>query len=198
VDGTRHSLFPVAIGPAEGAAIRSWVIRETAVRTIEIGFGYGISALHICEGLLAVGDADARHLVIDPNQETRFSNCGRQFLAEAGVTGLVEFCAEESGIALPRFLGEGREFDLAFVDGNHRFDAVFADLFYLGRLLRRGGIVFLDDYQLPGVERAAAFFLANLGWTVEEVSTAEARHHWAVLRTSASPDTRPFDYFVDF
>ena len=89
-------------------------------------------------------------------------------------------------------------FDLAFVDGNHRFDGVFVDLFYLGRLVRPGGIVFLDDYQLPGVARAASFFTSNLGWTFEEISPADALHQWAVLRTSAVPDTRSFDHFVAF
>jgi hypothetical protein len=55
------------------------------------------------------------------------------------LTGLVEFHSEESQIALPRFLTERRSFDLAFVDGDHRFDGVFVDLCYLGRLLRSGG-----------------------------------------------------------
>jgi hypothetical protein len=94
--------------------------------------------------------------------------------------------------------GGSAGFDLAVVDGNHRFDAVFVDLYYLGRLLRPGGIVFLDDYHLPGIARAVSFFVTNLGWSPEEVSTAEDRHHWAVLRTSAEPDARPFTYFVDF
>lgn len=112
--------------------------------------------------------------------------------------GLVEHHAEQSQLVLPRLCGEGQRFDLAFVDGNHRFDAVFVDLFYLGRLVRPGGIILLDDYHLPGIARAASFFLANLGWNLEESSTAEDRHHWAVLRTSTTPDTRPFDYFTDF
>jgi hypothetical protein len=47
LDGSIHTLFPVAIGAAEGAAIRSWVVREQAARTIEIGLGYGISALRV-------------------------------------------------------------------------------------------------------------------------------------------------------
>ncbi|HEY5989311.1 MAG TPA: hypothetical protein VIV12_23460 [Streptosporangiaceae bacterium] len=47
----------------------------------------------------------------------------------------------------------------------------------------------------PGQHRSSS---RNLGWALEAISTAEARHHWAVLRTSACPDTRPFDYFVDF
>ena len=138
-DGTTHGLFPVAIGAVEGAAIRSWVIRENAARTeIEIGLGYGISALFTCEGLLTNAAPESRHVVIDPNQDTRFGRCGLQFLEEAGVFSLVEHHAEESQITLPRLLSQGRRFDLAVVDGNHRLNAVFLDLAYLGRLLSPG------------------------------------------------------------
>src|SRR5918995_2325442 len=175
-DGTVHTLFPVGTSAAEGEALRDWVVREGAVRTVEVGLGYGISALHICEGLLTNGDPNARHVVIDPNQATRFAGCGLQFLDEAGLADLVEHHAEESQILLPRFLGERRQFDLAFVDGNHRFERVFVDLFYLGRLVRPGGIVLVDDYQLPSVARAVAFLVTNLEWTIEEVSTADELH----------------------
>jgi predicted O-methyltransferase YrrM len=197
-DGTLHRLFPVAVGPAEGKALREWVRRERASRTIEIGLGYGIAALHVCEGLLGSGDAAARHVAVDPHQATRFAGCGLQLLEEAGLAELVEHHAEESQLVLPRLLGQGRSFDLALVDGNHRFDAVFLDLVYLGRLVRPGGILFVDDYQLPAIVRAVSFFLTNLGWTLEEVSTEDDDHHWAVLRTSRVPDARPFDHFVDF
>jgi predicted O-methyltransferase YrrM len=197
-DGTVHRLFPVAVGAAEGEALRGWVLREGATRTIEIGLGYGISALFVCEGLLRNGDTAAKHLVVDPHQAVRFADCGLQVLEEAGVASLVEHHAQESQIALPRFLSEGRRFDLAFVDGNHRFDGIFLDLVYLGRLLGAGAIVLVDDYQLPAVARAASFCLTNLGWTFEEVSPVDELHQWAVLRTSAVPDTRPFDYYVEF
>jgi predicted O-methyltransferase YrrM len=197
-DGTVHHLFPVAVGVAEGEALRGWVSREGATRTIEIGLGYGISALFVCEGLVRNGDAAARHVVVDPYQATRFGNCGLQVLEEAGVASLVEHHAEESQIALPRFLSEGRRFDLAFVDGNHRFDGVFLDLVYLGRLLRPGAIVLVDDYQLPAIARAASFCSTNLGWTLEDVSPVDELHQWAVLRTPAVPDTRSFDDYVDF
>jgi predicted O-methyltransferase YrrM len=197
-EGTVHNLFPVAVSVAEGEALRDWVVREGATQTIETGLGYGISALFVCEGLLMTGDMTARHVVLDPYQATRFANCGLQFLDEAGVTELVEYEAQESQIALPRFLSEGRNFELAFVDGNHRFDGVFLDLVYLGRLVRRGGILFVDDYQLSAVSRAVSFCLTNLAWKLEEVSATDDLHRWAVLRTSALPDTRPFDYYADF
>jgi predicted O-methyltransferase YrrM len=197
-DGTTHSLFPVAVSTAEGEALRERVRSEGASRTIEIGLGYGVAALFICEGLLENGDAAARHVAIDPYQSTRFADCGLQFLEDAGLTELVEFHSEESQIVLPRFLSEGRSFDLAFVDGNHRFDGVFLDLIYLGRLVRPGGILFVDDYQLPAIARAASFCVTNLGWAVEETSANDELHNWAVLRTSRVPDARPFDYFADF
>jgi predicted O-methyltransferase YrrM len=196
-DGATRRLEPLAVSPAEGEALRGWVAREGVTRTIEIGLGYGISALFVCEGLLESGGPDARHVVLDPYQ-ARLGNCGLQVLEEAGLVPLVEHHAEESQLALPRLLGEGRRFDLAFVDGNHRFDGVFLDLVYLGRLLRRGAVVFLDDYQLPAVARAASFCLRNLGWTLEEVSPADALHQWAVLRTAIAPDERPFDFYVEF
>lgn len=188
----------VSVTPAEAEALRRWVERERAARTIEIGLGYGVSALAVCEGLVRNAGDDARHVVIDPFQETRFGGAGLRLLEEAGVAALVELHREESQLVLPRLVAEGRRFDLAFVDGNHRFDAVFLDLVYLGRLVRGGGIVFLDDYQLPAVARAVSFCTTNLGWTLEEVSAPDELHQWAVLRTPRVPPERRFDHFVEF
>jgi predicted O-methyltransferase YrrM len=196
-DGSRHELFPVAISPTEGADLRERVRREGASRTIEVGLGYAIATLHISEALLENGDAEARHVAIDPHQSTRFADCGLQFLEEAGLAAMVELHREESQIVLPRFVSEGRSFDFAFVDGNHRFDGVFLDLIYLGRLLPADGVVFVDDFDLPAVARAASFCVTNLGWTLEE-SAHDEQHHWAVLRTSRDHDERAFDFFVDF
>ena len=194
-DGTEHSIFPVVVSPKECESLRNWVSRERATRTIEIGLGYGISALHICEGLLLNGNHAARHVVLDPNQTWRFADCGLQVLKEAGIRQLVEYHAVESQIALPQFLGEGRSFDLGFVDGNHRFDRVFLDLYYLGHLVRKGGIIILDDYTWPGIKRAVSFFLTNLNWKIEETNE---EGNQVVLRTAKEADARDGQYFVEF
>lgn len=197
-DGTRYPIFPIAIPAAEGEALLHRVELERARRTIEIGLGFGVSALFICEGLLAGGDPDARHVALDPNQRTGFSEIGLRNLREAGVDRLVEFHELPSEIGLPRLLSEGRSFDLAFVDGNHRFDWVFPDVTILGRLVRPGGVIMLDDYQLPSARKTVSFFTRNLGWTIEEEGRADDLHHWVVLRTAAPPLERDFDHFVDF
>ncbi|MDQ3824156.1 MAG: class I SAM-dependent methyltransferase [Actinomycetota bacterium] len=204
-DGARRELFPIAIGPAEGDALLEWVRKERAHRTIEAGLGFGISTLFICEGLLANGPGGS-HVAADPYQfsalpghRTTYLGVGLEILEEAGVRDLVEFYEEESQIVLPRLLAEGRRFDFAFLDANHRFEGVFLDLIYAGRLLRPGAIVFVDDTQLPGVRRAVDFCLANLGWTVEDEGAEGDIHEWLVVRTGPSElFLRPFDRFVDF
>jgi predicted O-methyltransferase YrrM len=203
-DNGSRDLFPVAIGAQEGRALLDWVRKEGALRTLESGLGFAISTLFICEGLLANGPGGT-HVAADPYQfaglpmhRTTYVGVGLQILEEAGVRDLVEFYAEESQLVLPRLLAEGRQFDLAFLDGNHRFEGVFLDLIYSGRLLKDGGIVFVDDTQLPGVRRAADFCIANLGWAIEDRGE-EGVHEWCVLRTgSHEAFLRPHTEFADF
>jgi predicted O-methyltransferase YrrM len=197
-DGGVRSIFPTSITAREGEALREWVEREDAVVTLETGLGYGISALFICEGLLGNDRSHARHVAVDPYQTTGFADVGLQVIEEAGLGELVEFHREESQIALPRFVADGHRFDLAFIDGNHRFEGVFLDVIYAGRLVSGGGIVFIDDLQLPAVARATRFCVTNLSWGVETESRVDGLHQWAVLRTPPKPVHRPFDHFVDF
>src|SRR2546422_6433574 len=88
-DGKLHELFPVGIPSREGEALRAWVRREAAVSTIEVGLGYGISALFICDGLLANGHPNARHVALDPNQSEGFSDVGVQVIDEAGASRML-------------------------------------------------------------------------------------------------------------
>jgi predicted O-methyltransferase YrrM len=204
-DGVPRELFPVAIGLEEGLSLRDWVRKEGALATLETGLGYAISTLFICEALLVNGPG-GRHVAADPYQfeslsghRTVYAGVGVQTLEEAGVRDLVELYVEESQIVLPRLLAEGRRFDLAFIDGNHRFEGVFLDLVYSGRLLKQGGIVFVDDTQLPGVRRAVDFCVANLGWLIEDEGEEGDIRQWLVARTGpAEAFLRPFGELADF
>jgi len=191
-----NEFYPVSIPATEGERLRDVVIAEQARETIEIGLGHGVSALYILAGQAALGGG--RHLALDPYQATHFEDLGVRLVEDAGVADSFELRREPSELVLPRLLAEGRSFDLAFVDGNHRFDWVFVDLVFLGRLVRPGGVVFVDDYQLPSIAKSVAFFTANLGWTLEEASTDDPLHGWAILRTAPEPIARHFTHFVDF
>ena len=62
------------------------------------------------------------------------------------------FVDDRSETALPLLaLVEGVELDAAFIDGNHGWPAVFVDFCYLNRMLRPGGLMFIDDVQIYAV-----------------------------------------------
>jgi predicted O-methyltransferase YrrM len=192
---------PTSIPKEEGEALSKWVKIEKAERTIEIGLAYGFSALHIGEGLLLGNATNPKHTVIDAYQaqEDKYAKVGLNILTEAGLGEIIEFYGEKSEIVLPRLLSENRNFDFAFVDGCHLFDCVFLDLFYLGRIVKKGGIIFLDDYDKPAIRKSATFFIKNLEWKIEEIEKdTKSNREWAVMRTSENEDTRQWNSFIDF
>jgi predicted O-methyltransferase YrrM len=163
-DGNAVLLRPHSIERAQGEALRDLAIAAGAERTIEVGLALGMSALFLCQAVLPRG---GRHVAIDPFQRESWNGAGLRTLREAGVEGMVEVIEEESHLALPRLVAEGREFNLAFVDGDHRFEGVFLDLYFMTRLVRPGGLVVVDDMWMPAVRTAVAYVERNLGATLE-------------------------------
>jgi predicted O-methyltransferase YrrM len=163
-DGNAVPLRPHSIERAQGEALRDLAIAEGAERTIEVGLALGMSALFLCQAVLPRG---GRHVAVDPFQRESWNGAGLRTLREAGVEGWVEVIEEESQLALPRLVAEGREFDFAFVDGDHRFEGVFLDLYFMTRLVRTGGLIVVDDMWMPAVRTAVAYVERNLGATLE-------------------------------
>lgn len=89
---------------------------------------------------------------------------------------MVEFYAEASEIVLPRFLSEG-------VGSTSRSLTVItvstacSSTSYLGRPLRGGGIVFLDDYQLPSAKKAARLCITTLHRLLDRNGSRRERWH---------------------
>lgn len=163
-DGTAMSLAPHTIDRAAGEALRDLAIAEGARRTIEVGLALGLSALYLCR---AVSERAGRHVAVDPFQHESWGGAGLRTLRDAGVEQIVEVIEEESQLALPGLVAQGREFDFAFIDGDHRFEGVFLDLYYMTRLVRPGGLIVVDDLWMPSVRMAVAYVERNLGATLE-------------------------------
>ena len=157
-------LSPHSVGRPAGEALRDVAIAEGAARTIEVGLALGISALFLCQAVLERG---GRHVAIDPFQRESWNGAGLRALHDAGVEEVVEVIEEESQLALPRLVAEGRRFDFAFIDGDHRFEGVFLDLYYMTRLLEPGGLMVVDDVWMPSVRMAIAYVERNLGVSLE-------------------------------
>jgi predicted O-methyltransferase YrrM len=172
--GAPVSLVPHSVEAQLGAALRDLAIGRGAQRTIEVGLALGMSALFLCQAVLVRG---GRHVAIDPLQQESWSGAGLRTLRDARVDDVVEVIQEESQLALPRLVAEGREFDLAFVDGDHRFEGVFLDLYFMTRLVKASGMIVVDDMWMPSVRTAVAYIERNLGATLEPDAFPNA-FHW--------------------
>jgi predicted O-methyltransferase YrrM len=162
--GEPVDLAPHSIEANLGAALRDLAIAEGAERTIEVGLALGMSALFLSQAVLERG---GRHIAIDPFQQESWNGAGLRTLREAGVGDVVQVIQEESQLALPRLVADGRQFDFAFVDGDHRFEGVFLDLYFMTRLVKPGGLVVVDDMWLPSVRTAVAYLEKNLAVTLQ-------------------------------
>jgi predicted O-methyltransferase YrrM len=149
-------------------AIRDLLIAEDAEKVVEIGLAYGSSALAIGEALVSVGAGRPAHLIIDPLQETAWSNVGWRLVQSAGLDTIARLVQQPSSMALPRLIAEGFSADAAFVDGSHRFHEVFVDLYFLRKIVRAGGLIILDDHWWPSVRTAQRYYETNMGWQVPE------------------------------
>ena len=198
MDKTKHDIFPVSLDPDGGKSLQKFIQDEDPQRVIEIGLGYGFSALNVFAAKDLSKKSDFRFITIDPNQESRFSNVGLQLLREIDVFEYVEFHNDSSELVLPRLIMTKEKADFAVVDGNHRFEHVFVDLFFLGRILKPGSLIFLDDMQLLGIKKAVSFFVKNLEWKIEKEAHSSKYHKWAVLRTRPEALERSYDSFTDF
>ncbi|GIJ60212.1 class I SAM-dependent methyltransferase [Virgisporangium aurantiacum] len=168
----------VALPAHDCDLLRDLLITERAATVVEIGLAYGGSALAIGEALVAVGSERPRHVIVDPFQDTAFSDVGWEQLRSAGLDTVAELVRDWSSIVLPRLVTDGFVADAAFVDGSHRYHEVFVDLYFLRKLVRPGGLVVLDDNWAPSVRTAARYFERNLGWTtVSDAFAGGSRQH---------------------
>jgi len=121
-------------------------------RTLETGLGVstalflGLGAAHIC---VVPSDAEV---------ETLRRYCEEHAIPTDGLR--VELGRSED--VLPRL--ESEALDVVLIDGAHGFPTPMIDWFYGAGRLRRGGVVVVDDLQLPAVAIMADFLDADPRW----------------------------------
>jgi len=185
------STIPVhsMISADEGEMLSRLIADRRPGTSLEVGLAFGVSALFICEALRKASPA-ARHVVIDPAQhaDAYWKGAGLANLKRAGFGDMVEFVEKPSQIALPELVTAGRKIDFAFIDGEHTFDHVLVDFFFVDQLLNVGGVVVLDDAGWPSVRRVARFIATNRAYAVIDHVGSEDRRKPQHL-AAETPDT---------
>jgi len=176
-DGLGYKLRPGAVSYIRGEFLRNVILQSGAIRTLETGLGSGLSTLFILEATVENGNQGRSHVIMDPGQESFFHGVGTRLLKDTEVWNLVEFYQETSQTVMPRLVSEGRAFDAVFIDGDHRFDGAFCDAYFAHRLLKRGGVLVIDDVWMDAVYLVCHFLetsyrYENIGELREGYSSA--------------------------
>ena len=185
----------VSLPTLDGDVLRDLLVAERARVVIEIGLAYGSSALAIGEALMSQEPQATKHVIVDAYQQL-FHQAGWQAIASAGLAERCLLLAERSQLALPRLVTEGFVADAAFVDGSHCFHHVFVDLYFLRELIRPGGLIVLDDCQLPSVGTAVRYFEVNCGWRSEAISQPTRLRAFRAQDPRIEPSFESFKPFV--
>jgi predicted O-methyltransferase YrrM len=138
----------------QGEFIFDFLRRQTVSRTLETGFAYGCSTAYILSA------TNAPHIAIDAYQEG-YDNLGLANIARLGLQDRLQFIRSPSHVALPQLLSNGVAIDFAFIDGDHKFEGIFVDWFYISMMLNRFGYVMFDDAWLEATQTVASFLRNN-------------------------------------
>jgi predicted O-methyltransferase YrrM len=175
------------VSPLEGMWIYNLCCTVEPEATLEVGLAYGFSMLFILAALKQNGHGS--HTAIEPFPWKGIAH------AKAAETGMPLECIEEiSERAAVDLARQGREFEIIFIDGNHRFDNVLIDFTLLAPICRQGGYIILDDMWLKSIRRVARFIKKNRP-DFEYVSTPV--RNISVFKKIGS-DKRPWNHFVRF
>jgi len=130
-------------------------------RCLEVGMAYGISSMYILLGLKKLKKDDIKLDSIDPFQETQWNNFGVKLIKKIKMEKYHKLYEDKSYIILPKLLEKKNEYDLIFIDGWHTFDYTLLDFFYANLLLRKGGIIVIDDAYHQGVNKCLRYLDSN-------------------------------------
>jgi predicted O-methyltransferase YrrM len=203
--GAPRKVLEAGLVKVSGEALRDAVRARGALRLLETGFAYAMSASWLIDAALAAwGDAGRPSdrtptlTSIDPWQRPAWKNAGKRHLRDAGLDGFHRLFEDYSDNKLPALIAAKETFDAVFIDGDHRFEHVFIDLFYSRRLVAPGALIVVDDEWMPAVRKACAFFTnAKLARRLP-TPDAPGADRFIFLERTDEGQTRPWDAFEEF
>ena len=162
----------------ETAAVRSVISRKKAVKSatcpfhegdflyllirdnkfrdcLETGFKTGSTALYMAFGV-AKEKGSVTSICTD---EPETAKIGLSLLADLDCLQFHTLINKNSNTALPELFYSRKNFDLVYVDGWKTFDHLVMEIYFINQMLRKGGIIVLDDSYMPSVRKVILILL---------------------------------------
>ena len=152
LDGQDHELrLDTRISVEEGACLYRLCRDTRAERTMEVGCAYGFSTLYFLAAISS--NPVATHTAIDPYENNGWGGIALQNARAVGMDKSFRLIEEKSFLAVPRLISDGTQFDVIFIDSNHRFDDTLVEFTLCGLTCKMGGYIVLDDMWMPATRR---------------------------------------------
>ena len=148
-----------AIDKKSGEFIFNMVKELIPNQTLEVGLAQGASTLHFLAALKFI--QQGRHTAMDPLQGG-FSDVGLAEMSRLGIDNRLRFFRERSDIILPILHQKEESFQVCLIDGDHRFDTVFTDFYFIDKVLEIGGLIIFGEGWAEPRENVISFIKNNL------------------------------------
>ena len=133
--------------------------RETG-SLVAVETGAGLSTL----AMLAAGPDALVSICSDPDLYGRIEAAAREYGLDLQS---LRYHTDRSELVLPRLaLDQGVRADLCVIDGGHGYPTTFVDFCYMNVMLRRGGLMLVDDLSLLPPRELFFLLKAQPGWTM--------------------------------
>lgn len=167
--------------------LRALMEESRPLRTLEVGLGFGGSALTFAATHRELGHAPSKqHIVLDPFQQTVWDDAALAAIDRAGLADYVDFRPQFSSIELAKLSAEDARFGLIYIDGSHVFEDVFIDAYFSFRMLEHRGVAVFDDCTIDHVAKVLAFVNANWNGWIAEIDVSKYRADGASLKYQAA------------
>lgn len=144
----------ISIKEKEATFIYDFLMTNKIKKTLEVGFAFGCSTAHI------ISATKDKHYVIDPFQHL-FKDTGINNIRNLKLSKHLIFINDNSYNALPKLLTKGVKINFAFIDGDHKFDSVFIDFYFIDLLLNHEGYVLFHDTWMRSIQHIVSWIKNN-------------------------------------
>ncbi len=151
---------------------------------LEIGTRFGYSLVAVARGAASLEHVVSCDLETYDNPHALTSQqIAERNLRASGYRGKARFLADDSR-RLPQYVA-GNRFDLILVDGDHTYEGCCSDILTCYPLLSPGGVLMVDDLDIPAVFRAVTDCLLQLAVPPPDRCFVPTKHGLYLARRSA-------------
>lgn len=180
------------ITPEQGMWIYETCLGLKPKKTMEVGMAYGFSTIYFLAAIDQTGTGF--HTAIDPFQTDSWHGVGALQARHLNMEQSFRLIEDFGVPAMSRFRTQKDQFEVIYIDGNHRFDDVLVDFTVAAEICPVGGHIILDDMWMRSIQLVNSWILANRK-DFRSVPTPIA--NIAQFERIGS-DNRNWDHFEDF